>query len=175
MPWARPICHMTSWLNPPSCWALQTNWRLLLHTRYHMLGPPNRLETVTAYSLPHVKSYSFSRWISVVMSWRFSGLDMKLECSNIKPVTSCKELGTRKTLQFWKILHRLLSRICSISFATPPVLLYKSQWCSISLWYQDPAILNLLDFARFRRKELLSFLVTELGGQHIVCSQLSQC
>ena len=33
---------------------------------------------------------------SVVTSWRLSGYDMKLECSNNKPVISCKELSTPK-------------------------------------------------------------------------------
>ena len=33
----------------------------------------------------------------VVTFWRLSGLDMKLECSNNKPVIGCKAFGTPKT------------------------------------------------------------------------------
>ena len=97
---------------------------------------------------------------SVVISWRLSGLDMKLEWSNNKPVLGRKELDTpKKNLYFWRILQRILTWVWSSSFATPLALLYQVQWCSSGLWYQEPAILSFLDLEKFRRKELLSFLL----------------
>ena len=66
---------------------------------------------------------------SVVTSWRLSGLDMKLDCSNNKPVIGCKELGTPKNpavledppMSTDKDMVNLLRYPCGISIPGPAV------------------------------------------------------
>ena len=80
---------------------------------------------------------------------------MKLECCNNKPVVSCKELGTPVNRAIQEdppacINEDLLSYPSGIAIPSP----------AVQLWSLEPAILNLLNFAKPRRRELLMFLVS---------------
>ncbi len=84
----------------------------------------------------------------IVASQDSLDLICNLSVATISLWSAAKNSALRKTLQFWRILQRVLTRMWSISLATPPALLYQIQRCSTGLWYQEPAILNLLDLAK---------------------------
>lgn len=108
--------------------------------------------TATAYSRAHASCLSFSRWdpggLHLEIVFTLMGI---LGCAAISLWSVVKSSALRKTIQPWRILQRVLTTMLSISFTTPPALLYQVQWQGWRLWNQELAILSLMDFAKFSK------------------------
>lgn len=85
-------------------------------------------------------------------------LDMQLECRRSEFVISCKKLSIPENSA---VLKDHPMKVQSVSFAFLPALLHEVQQCSGCLWCKEPAALNFINLTKFRRWELLSFMVLD--------------